>query len=103
MPDPKFPSEDDERELTPPALSARTRALNPSSHDAVLQARIWEQLHATRELDAAEISVVVRNRSATLFGTIADEGQRKEVERIANGISGVLQVTNRVKVAAPTH
>jgi osmotically-inducible protein OsmY len=103
MPDPKFPVEDEVPALDVPVLSARTRAMDPSSHDAVLQARIWEQIRATRELDASDLSVVVRNRSATLFGTAADEGQRHELERIAHGISGVLEVTNRLKVAAPTH
>jgi osmotically-inducible protein OsmY len=103
MPDPKFPTEDDDPPLATPALSARTRAMNPSSHDAVLQSRIWEQIRGTRELDASDLSVVVRNRSATLFGTAADEGQRREMERIALGISGVLEVTNRLKVSVPAH
>jgi len=103
MPDAKFPTEDEDSQLEIPALSARTRALNPSTHDAVLQKRIWEQIQSTRELDAHDLSVVVRNRSATLFGTAADDGQRAELERITRGISGVLQVTNRLKVSAPTH
>jgi osmotically-inducible protein OsmY len=103
MPDPKFPTEDDDPPLDAPVLSARTRAMNPSSHDVVLQARIWEQIRGTRELDASDLSVVVRNRSATLFGTAADEGQRHEMERIALGISGVLEVTNRLKAAPPAH
>ena len=103
MPDPKFPTEEDETNLAGPALSARTRALNPSNHDVLLQSRIWEHIRATRELDASEVSVVVRNRSATLFGTAADEGQRAQLERIALGVSGILEVTNRLRVAAPTH
>jgi len=103
MPDPKFPAQEEELNLEVPALTARTRAMNPSSHDAVLQARIWEQIRATREIDATELSVVVRNRGATLFGSVADSGQRAIVERIAVGISGVLEVTNRIKVVAPAH
>jgi osmotically-inducible protein OsmY len=102
MPDAKFPTEEDPT-LEAPALSTRTRAMNPSSHDELLQARIWEQIRATRELDATDLSVVVRNRSATLFGTVVDEGQRAQVVSIATGISGVVVVTNRLKVAAPTH
>jgi osmotically-inducible protein OsmY len=103
MPHPKFPSEEPELSLDDSALSARTRAMNPSSHDVVLQSRIWEQIRATRELDPTEVSIVVRNRSATLFGTVPDAGQRATIERIAVGISGVLEVNNRIKVAAPTH
>jgi osmotically-inducible protein OsmY len=103
MPDAKFPTEDDDLEPAGLALSARTRAMEPNSHDVVLQSRIWEQIRATRELDTTDVSVVVRNRGATLFGTVADEGQRAQLERIATGISGVVEVTNRLKVKAPTH
>jgi len=103
MPDPKFPTEDDAAADELPALSARTRALDPNTHDTLLQKRISEQIRATRELDAHDVSVVVRNRSASLFGTVADEVQRAELERIARGISGVVQVTNRLKVTVPTH
>ena len=101
MPDPKFPTEAAEKIES--SVIARSPARNPSSHDVTLQSRIWEQIRATREIDAAELSVVVRNRSATLFGSVADEAQRAEMERIARGISGVLDVTNRLKVASPSH
>jgi osmotically-inducible protein OsmY len=102
MSDPKFPLEEEpESEL--PALATRTRALSPNSHDAVLQARILDLIHATRELDASALSVVVQNRSVTLFGTAADEGQRAQLEQIARSVSGVLMVNNRLRVAAPTH
>ncbi|HWZ89144.1 MAG TPA: BON domain-containing protein [Polyangiaceae bacterium] len=106
MPDPKFLTET-AKEVDPsvagPTLIARSPARSPSSHDVTLQSRIWEQIRASRVIDAAELSVVVRNRSATLFGTVADEAQRAEMERIARSISGVLEVTNRLKVAAPSH
>jgi osmotically-inducible protein OsmY len=104
MPDPKFPVEEElDGSLEVPALTSRTRSMNPSSHDVVLQSRIWEQIRATRELDASDLSVVVRNRSATLFGTVPDDGQRSQMERITLRISGVLEVTNRLKVAARAH
>jgi osmotically-inducible protein OsmY len=103
MPDPKFPTEEGDPSLETPPLSTRTRAMHPSSHDELLQARIWEQIRATLELDATDLSVVVRNRGATLFGTVADVGQRAQMESIAIGISGVLEVTNRLRVGAPTH
>lgn len=103
MPDAKFPTEDEQAAVETPALTSRTRAMNPSSHDVLLQSRIWEQIRATREVNASEVSVVVRNRSATLFGTVADDAQRAQLESIAVGISGVLEVTNRLRVAPPTH
>jgi osmotically-inducible protein OsmY len=83
-----------------PALGARTRALNPVSHDVVLQIRILDQLKASPQLDASDLSVVVRNRSATLFGTVPSEGQRNLAQQIATEISGVIEVTNRLKARA---
>jgi len=103
MRDPKLRTEDETLSLELPALTARTRAMNPSNHDVVLQSRIWEHVRSTRELDASNLSVVVRNRSVTLFGTAADEGQRAQLERIALSVSGILQVTNRLRVAPATH
>jgi osmotically-inducible protein OsmY len=76
--------------------------MNPGGHDGILQARIWEQIRASAEIDTSDLSVVVRNRSATLFGTAADGTQRAQLERIAVGISGVLEVTNRLKLAVPS-
>jgi osmotically-inducible protein OsmY len=99
---PKFPTEDPDFSMGEPALTSRTRAMDPTSHDAMLQARIWDQLQATRELDSSQVSVVVRNRGASLFGTVKDQGQRLQMQQIAAGISGVLEVTNRLRVVGQT-
>src|SRR5882724_6865651 len=80
-----------------PELSPRARALNPVSHDVVLQIRILDQLEACSELDACDVSVVVRNRSATLFGSVPNEAQRNLAQRVASEVSGVIEVTNRLK------
>jgi osmotically-inducible protein OsmY len=80
-----------------PVLGALARALNPVSHDVVLQIRILDRLKESRELDASDVSVVVRNRSATLFGTVPSEAQRELAQRITTEISGVIEVTNRLK------
>ena len=85
-----------------PALSARTRGLNPVSHDVVLQIRILERLEADERVDAALVNVVVRNRSATLFGSASDEAQRSLMYTLAAEVSGIIEVTNRLKVAPPT-
>jgi osmotically-inducible protein OsmY len=80
-----------------PELSPRARALNPVSHDVVLQIRILDRLKANPELDARDVSVVVRNRSATLFGSLPNEAQRSLAQRLASEVSGVIEVTNRLK------
>jgi len=64
----------------------------------VLQIRILDRLKASPELDASDLSVVVRNRSATLFGSVATEAERNLAQHLATEISGVIQVTNRLKV-----
>ena len=73
--------------------------MNPVSHDVVLQIRILDQLKASPHLDASELSVVVRNRSATLFGSVPTEAQRGVAQRIATEISGIIEVTNRLTAA----
>ncbi len=100
MPETKSPAENQAPDAGPdPVLGALTRALNPVSHDVVLQIRILDQLKESAALDASEISVVVRNRSATLFGAVPSEAQRGLAERIAREISGVIEVSNRLKPA----
>ena len=74
-----------------------------SQHDSVLQRRIAERLKSVTSVDASDVSVVVRNRSATLFGTVAQESDRSVLQRLAIGISGVLEVNNRLKLAPPAH
>ncbi|HEY5377347.1 MAG TPA: BON domain-containing protein [Polyangiaceae bacterium] len=98
MPDTKSSAENQAPAAGPdPVLGALTRALNPVSHDVVLQIRILDQLKESAELDASDVSVVVRNRSATLFGTVPSEAQRDLAQRVTTAISGVIEVTNRLK------
>ena len=98
MPDMKSPAEDQAPAAGPdPLVGALTRALNPVSHDVVLQIRILDQLKESADLDASDVSVVVRNRSATLFGTVPSEAERELAQRITREISGVIEVTNRLK------
>jgi osmotically-inducible protein OsmY len=86
-----------------PALSDHTRAVNPISHDLVLQIRILDQLNSSSDLDASDVSVVVRNRSATLFGSVVDDAQRNRAQRLAAEVSGIIEVTNRLKLARAAH
>jgi osmotically-inducible protein OsmY len=101
MPDPKSAAENQ----APTAgvdlsLGARMHALDPVSHDVVLQIRILDRLQGTPKLDASDLSVVVRNRSATLFGSVPTEAEQNLAQQLAAEISGVIEVTNRLKVTA---
>jgi osmotically-inducible protein OsmY len=80
-----------------PPPSARAGAVNPVSHDTVLRIRILDRLRAEPRLDASDVSVVVRNRSATLFGSVPDEPQRTLTQLLTADISGIIEVTNRLK------
>jgi osmotically-inducible protein OsmY len=101
MPDPKSPAENQAPAAgEEPSLGARTRAMNPISHDVVLQIRILDRLKESPELNASDLSVVVRNRSATLFGSVPTESQRNAAQYLTAEISGVIEVTNRLKVTA---
>ncbi|MEP7050574.1 MAG: BON domain-containing protein [Pseudomonadota bacterium] len=82
-----------------PGFSARTRGLNPVSHDVVLQIRILERLQGDPRVDASLVNVVVRNRSATLFGSAVTEAQRTLMHTLTTQVSGIIEVTNRLKVA----
>ncbi len=84
-----------------PGFSSRTHGLNPVSHDAVLQIRILERLASDPRVDASLVNVVVRNRSATLFGSAVDEAQRSLMHALAAEVSGIIEVTNRLKVSPP--
>ena len=75
----------------------------PSQHDFVLQRRIADSLATTALVDASDVSVVVRNRCATLFGTVARESDRSALQRLALGVSGVIEVNNRLKLAPAAH
>ena len=84
-----------------PAFSARTRALNPTSHDVVLQMRIIVRLRHDPHVDASAVNVVVRNRSATLFGSAVNDEQRGLLHALTAEVSGIIEVTNRLKVSRP--
>lgn len=82
-------------------LSARS-SFGASPHDALLQGRINERIRAAN-VDPSELTVVVRQRSVTLFGFVASEAQRTLVAGLALGVSGVLGVQNRLRVQLSRH
>lgn len=82
-------------------LSARSN-FAPSPHDALLLGRISERIRAAN-VDTSELTVVVRQRSVTLFGLVPNEAQRTLVAGLALSVSGVLEVRNRLRVQLSTH
>lgn len=80
-------------------FSAQTRVSNRSGHDAILQIRILERLQTDPRVDPSMVTVVVQNRSATLFGTAVNEVQRGLMHTLAAEVSGIIEVTNRLRIA----
>ena len=87
----------------PGEFSARRRVWNPSGNDTLLQRRITDCIRSSAEVDASDVSVVVQNRSATLFGSVKSEAQRALIQGLACSVSGVLDINNRLKVVPSAH
>jgi hypothetical protein len=67
--------------------------------DERLQEELCERLTADPEIDASELTVSVREGEVTLEGSVADRHMKRDAEDCAEGISGVRQVHNRLRVA----
>jgi hypothetical protein len=64
--------------------------------------KIAETLRQNGQLRHYDIDVVVHSGTVTLSGTVADEPQRDEVLRMAQGASGVDRVLNQIRLASAT-
>jgi osmotically-inducible protein OsmY len=68
--------------------------------------RIQEELNDTLTdddmLDASDIEVTVKNGEVTLSGTVNSREAKHRAEDIAEGISGIVNVENRIRVSAAT-
>ena len=91
--------------MTHPKISeaAATRVHSRDNHDATLHSRISSLLAESPAIDATDVSIVVQNRSVTLFGSAPSEAQKVLIQALASGISGVVEVRNRLKIAEPMH
>jgi len=54
-------------------------------------------------VDASDIDVSVNNAEVTLTGTVSDRSQKRRAEDIAESISGVKNVENRIKVGTSSN
>ena len=60
---------------------------------------ISDRLTDDDRIDASEISVQVQNCEVTLTGTVTDRDQKRCAEDLAEGVSGVKEVTNSIRVS----
>jgi osmotically-inducible protein OsmY len=59
---------------------------------------INERLTEDPEIDAGEIEVTVKGAEVTLTGTVDDRHAKRRAEDIAEGVSGVREVHNQIRV-----
>jgi hypothetical protein len=70
--------------------------------DERIREDVCERLTYYGELDAREIDVEVKDGEVTLTGTVEDRAAKRVAERIAESISGVNDVHNRLQLRAHT-
>ncbi|MGF6261195.1 hyperosmotically inducible protein [Paraburkholderia youngii] len=67
----------------------------------LLRRKVYAAIARHKEINAGNISVVVKRGAVTLDGTVADASQIGEATEIAKGVPGVTSVTNRLTVKKP--
>ncbi|MEM5404404.1 BON domain-containing protein [Paraburkholderia unamae] len=66
-----------------------------------LRRKVYAAIAKHKEINAGDISVVVKGGSLTLDGTVADASQIGEATEITKSVPGVTSVTNRLTVKKP--
>lgn len=66
--------------------------------DERIKEEINERLTDDRFLDATEVEVEVREGEVTLSGTVADRSAKRRAEDLAESISGVKHLENRLRI-----
>lgn len=67
--------------------------------DERVREEINDMLTDDRFLDATDVEVEVRDGEVTLSGTVADRNAKRRAEDLAESISGVKHLENRLRVA----
>ena len=66
--------------------------------DERLREEISDQLMANDDLDATDVDVKVRGGEVTLTGAVRDRGMKRLAEDLAEGVMGVKDVMNQIRV-----
>jgi hyperosmotically inducible protein len=79
--------------MTPPANSSKA-----TPNDRALAKAVRRALAKGQGVDVSNIFVRARNGAVTLSGTVGDNGQINQAERIARTVPGVTSVSNRLSL-----
>ena len=74
------------------------RGVGPARGDRAMQEDINERLTLDADIDAHDLSVIVRDGTATLSGTVPERRMKHCAEDLALSVGGVREVDNRIRV-----
>ena len=67
--------------------------------DERIREEVCDRMTDDDRLDATDITIQVKQGEVTLSGTVTDRDQKRRAEDMAEGISGVRDVTNNIRIA----
>jgi osmotically-inducible protein OsmY len=83
------------------AASGGKTARDMRTANRALRKKVYASIAKYKEINAGDISVVAKSGAVTLNGTVVDALQIDKVAQIAQGVPGVISVTNRLTVEKP--
>ena len=87
-----------ERRKTGGSHAGQSAKFHRRSDDKIHE-EVWELLSNNADLDASEIELHVEAGEVTLTGSVDSRDARWLAEDLVNSVTGVREVTNRLKVA----
>jgi len=98
-----FGDEDAERRRRMDEYRGEYRGKGPKGYtrsDERIKEDVNDSLSDDPQVDASDINVAVSSCEVTLTGTVKDRWQKRRAEDIAENVSGVKNVENRIKVGS---
>lgn len=85
------------------SVTAASGAVAPAGRkaDRALRRRVYAAIGKDKEISAGDISVIAKDGTVTLNGTVTEVAQIGKTEAIARGVPGVTSVTNKLTVKKP--
>lgn len=88
----------------PRRTPGRARPRGPKGYqrsDEKLQELICEELMEADHIDSSDVTVTVQDGVVTLEGTVPERAMRYAIEDIADSVSGIKDIDNRIRVVPP--
>jgi hypothetical protein len=95
----RFPSQEDYRVARGRGGFAGRGPKDYQRSDERIREEICDRMTDDDSLDATDITIQVKQCEVTLAGSVTDREQKRRAEDMAEGVSGVREVTNNIRVA----